>query len=202
MKYIAVLLLFIFVIEAHAQENYTIQIGDKEYSMALDSVYQVILQGKKINLSLKQKDVIAFKDSAFSFSYLKGYLVSEAPIENAGMQYAILDAGGSGFLVQKYWTLNPVMMKEILLQEVTKESKGYGFTEKREEYQRKLKSGQTVSILKSTLTYKDETNVYEVAALGGKDEGLVIMTLNMGGLAAEKGSKLTKLLWDSIEYHR
>jgi len=201
MKYILVLLVSFSVVKLQAQENYSIQLGGKNYNVALDSTYEITYQGKKINLLLKQKDTLDFKDPMFRFSYLKGYQVSKTTVENAADQYIVIDAGGSGFMIQEYRTMNPSMMKEILLQEITKESKGYGYVEKREEYKKTLKSGQTVSVLKSTLTYKDDINIFEIAAFGGKDEGLVIITMDMGGDSAQKGRELSKLMWDSIVYN-
>lgn len=201
MKFIFFLSVSFFVVRLHAQENYTLQLNGKDYSVALDSAYEISFQGKKVNFLLKQKDTLEFKDSLFSFSYLKGYQVSKTLIEGAAYQYIVIDAGGSGFMVQKYFTMNPSLMKEILLQEITKESKEYGYVEKREQYQKRLKSGQLVTVLKSTLTYKDEVNIYEVAALGGKDEGLVMITIDMGGDEAQKGRELSRLMWDSIRYN-
>jgi hypothetical protein len=154
-----------------------------------------------VNLVLKQKDILLFRDSVFSFSYPKGYQVSMTTIDETAIQYIVIDAGGSGYMIQKYLTMNPSAMKEILLQEITKESKGYGYVEKRKEYQRTLQSGQTVTVLTSTLTYKNDVNVFEIASVTGKDEGLVILTMDMGGDSAQKGRELSKLMWDSIRYN-
>jgi hypothetical protein len=200
MKYILFPFLLLFAANLCAQENYIIQLGDKNYSMALDSASEVTYQGKKLKLLLKQKDTLVYKDTSFSFSYLKGYEVSKTLIDDVANQYIVIDAGGSGFIIQKFWSMNPTPMKEVLLQEMTKESKGYGFVEKRDEYERTLKTGQTVKVIKSTLTYKDEVNIYEVAAFGGKDEGIVIIAVDMGGDYARKGRELSKLMWKSIQY--
>jgi hypothetical protein len=201
MKQILFLFLCFFGAKLQAQENYVLQLNGKDFSLAIDSIYEISLEGKKINFLLKQKDTLAFNDGLFSFSYFKGYQVSKTNVDNIADQYIVVDAGGSGFMMQKYGSINPSSMKEFLLQEITKESKGYGYKEKREEFKKTLLSGQVVTVIKSTLTYKDDINIYEVATIAGKDEGLVIITLDMGGEVAQKGRELSKLMWHSIRYN-
>ena len=202
MKYLISILLCLLVKAAFAQENYVIQLGNKSYNVSLDSTYQLLVDGKKINFALKQKDTLTFKDSSFSFSYLKGYQYSKTNINNAADQYAIITAAGNGYMIQKYSTMNPSMLNELMLQEVTKESLGYGFAMKRENYQRKLKSGQTINVTKAVLTYKDDVNTYEVASLGGKDEGLLVVVIDSGLKEGEEGRKLIKLMWETLSYDK
>src|SRR5678809_1572964 len=107
MKYILFPFLLLFAANLSAPENYIIQLGDKNYSMAPDSASEVTYQGKKLKLLLKQKDTLVYKDTSFSFSYLKGYEVSKTLIDDVANQYIVIDAGGSGFIIQKFWSMNP-----------------------------------------------------------------------------------------------
>lgn len=202
MKYVLILLIFFVTIKAGAQENYVLQIGDKSFSISEDSSYQVVVNGKKLNLLLRQKDTLSFKDTLFSFSYPKGYQYSTTNIEDAALQYAIITAAGNGYMIQKYWTLNPISITELMLQEVIKERLGYGYSMKREDYKRTLKSGQTLNVLKAVLTYRGEINTYEVAAIGGKDEGIVVITIDNALEQAISGREMIKLMWSSLQYIR
>ena len=83
---------------------------------------------------------------------------------------------------------------------MTKESLGYGYKLKREDYQRKLKSGQAINVIKAVLTYKDDVDIYEVASIGGKDEGILVITIDNNLEQSVPGRDLIKLLWDSLTY--
>lgn len=198
MKYAATLFLFFLGTKAFAQD-YQLRLNDTLINISLDKSYQVNVNGKPFNLFLTSKDSSEFKHEAFSFLYPKSYAPSKHMIDSTVEQFTILTAEGSGIVVQHYTTLNPKSLTEIMLQEITKESIGYGYKMKREEYDRKLASGQVVKVIKATLTYKDEIDIYEVAAFGKKDEGLVIVTINL----AEKGGpgeKIISLFWNSLKY--
>ena len=201
MKYLFIVITVLLVAEVSAQENYVVRLGDKTYSVSMDSIYQVLVDGKKMNLSLRQKDTLLFRDSLFSFSYLKDYHYTKTNIENAADQYTIITASGAGYMIQKYTTINPTMINEVMLQEVTKESLGYGYKLKREDYQRKLKSGQAINVIKAVLTYKDDVDIYEVASIGGKDEGILVITIDNNLEQSAPGRDLIKLLWDSLIYN-
>jgi len=110
-----------------------------------------------------------------------------------------MSAEGDGIIVQSYTTMNPKMLRELLLSEITKESISYGYELKREDYNRTLINGVTIEVLKAVLEYKDTKSIYEVATLGDKDEGVLIMTMiqdvNFG-----TNKQIVDLLWDSFKY--
>jgi hypothetical protein len=110
----------------------------------------------------------------------------------------IATAEGSGIIIQKYATINPAHLNEMMINEVTKESIGYGYTMKREDYHKTLKSGQKIEIDKAVLTYKDEINIYEIATIGQKDEGVLIMTMRMDNNQTGQGVKLIDMLWKTL----
>lgn len=200
MKFVLIVLVSLIVNKAQSQEDFVIQLGDQTYDVATDTTYEVVIDGKKLKFSIKQKDTLTFKDNLFSFAYLKGYQYSKTQIDKSSDQYALISASGTGFLVQKHTAINPTLIPEIMLQEVVKENLEYGYTQKREDYQRILKSGQTIKVLKSVLSYKDSYYIYEVAAMGGKDEGIVIMTIDSNIEQAKHDRKLVSLLWNSLRY--
>ncbi len=197
-------LLFIALIiglTAQSQEDYTIEIGDKVLKVELDKQYEVELNNQRVKFTIKTNDTLLFKDDAFSFSYPKGFKVSELNVEVGIDQYMLMTAEGTGIIIQKYSNLNPTMMNELLLNEVTKESLSYGYQLKREDYKRTLRSGETIKVDKAVLTYKDETNIYEITSLGKKDEGIIVMTMVMDKNINEQGEKLIDLMWSSLTYY-
>ena len=71
---------------------------------------------------------------------------------------------------------------------------------KREDYSRTLRTGQTLQIKRATLTYKEEVHIFEVAAIGGKDKGILIITQIETENYSKEAKKTINLLWDSLEY--
>ncbi len=69
---------------------------------------------------------------------------------------------------------------------------------KREDYIRKLKSGEKLSVSKAILTYKDNRSIYEVASYGKKDEGIVILTIIPEETISQQGRKIIDLMWNSL----
>jgi hypothetical protein len=114
----------------------------------------------------------------------------------------LMTAGGSGLIIQKYKSFNPTLLNELMINEVTKESVNYGFKLSRENYERILKSGQEIKVDKAVLTYKDDTNIYEVLSIGAKDEGVLVVTMRLDKIEDSKGEKLIELLWNSFEYYK
>lgn len=111
----------------------------------------------------------------------------------------LMTAEGSGLLIQKYDAFNPSMLNELMLNEITKESLNYGFEMKRMDYERTLKSGEKLKVLKAVLSYKGEVNVYEISSYGKKDEGIMIMTMTMNQDISKIGTKMINLMWESLE---
>jgi hypothetical protein len=196
------LALIFFTTLMQAQEDYILEIDGKPISMGLDKPTEVKMGKKTVQLLLKEKDTLQFLDAQFNFKYPKGFKVSKTTIEEGITQYMLMTAEGAGIIVQKYDILNPTMLNEMMVNEVTKESVSYGYSMERADYKRPLSSGQTLEIDKAVLNYKGETNTYEVATIGHKDEGLLIMTMDMGALNNQvetDGKTLIKLFWDSLK---
>lgn len=193
-------LAFIFLsFSAFAQKDYTIEIDGKTMEIALDQPYMIEINGKKTVFTVKAKDTLVYDDLLYKFKYTKEYRVSRTEVAEGIEQIMIMTAEGSGMLIQKYSTINPEMFNEIMLNEVTKESINYGFEMQKEKFTRTLKSGHKLEVTRASLNYQDETNVYEIASIGKKDEGILIMTMVMNTDLSSMGKKIIDLMWNSLE---
>src|SRR5947209_5877914 len=112
MKYLFLLFSSLSTFAGLAQKNYMVQLGDSIYNVSLDSTYQITVQGKKLGLSLRQKNLLTYQDTLFSFSYLPEFQVSKTSIDSTVDQYMVLTADGTGFLLQAFRTLNPTGLNE------------------------------------------------------------------------------------------
>jgi len=180
------------------QEDFLIRLNDTLISIALDKSYHIELNGIKLNFSVSSKDELTYSNTLYSFSYPKTFKVSSAQLDPGINQISILTAEGTGFLIQQYESINPTSLKELMLTEMTKESINYGYESTRSIYKRKLKSGEEIEVMKADLRYKEEVNIYEVAAVGKKDAGIIIITLRMDEDSKTEGQKVIDLMWKSL----
>jgi uncharacterized protein YheU (UPF0270 family) len=199
MKSILITIAILFSLEASCQEDYIIHLNDTSLHVALDKPYNLVVKGKKIDFKIIQKDTLTYSGDLYSFLYPKGFKISNSVIDDGVEQISIITAEGSGLLIQKYETLNPTTLNELMLTELTKESIDYGYEEKRSNYKKVLKSGHEIAVTKSVLRYKDEVNIYEIASLGKKDAGIIIVTMRMDEDANNQGQKIIDLMWKSIK---
>lgn len=182
-----------------AQEDFLLHIDGNTLSIEPDKEYKTTINGKEVAFTLVEKDTLLYRDDLFSFNYLKKYRVSKTAIDENVDQIAILTAEGSGIMIQSYNTVDPSFLNEMMLNEVTKESISYGYEMKREDYIRTLKSGEELIVTKAVLTYMDDVSTYEVSSVGGRDNGILIVTVISVEDFKETGESLINLMWDSLE---
>ena len=198
-NYLIITLIFISL-NVKGQDDYVIEINGKKQNISLDKKYELSINGKIIDFIVSAKDTFTYVDDFYSFQHLKDYMVSKMQIDEGIEQIMLMTAEGSGVLIQKYSTINPTMLNEMMLKEVTKESLNYGFKLNRIDYQRTLRSGQSIVVNKAILTYNNETNIYEIASIGQKDAGIIIMTIIMDENRSNQGRKIIDLMWNSLIY--
>lgn len=201
MRFLSFLILVLFSFAASAQEDYKLHINHTVLDLSLDSTYSVTIDGKPYRISIQMKDTLTYRDALFSFKYPKDLKVSRAEVDQSVDQVLLLNSSGTGFLIQAYRTLNPESLKEMLIEEATKENVTYGYTTERTEYERTLSSGQTLKVSRLVQKYKDNVRTYEVAMYGRKDEGLAIMAFDhISGALAPKVDLIT-LVWQTLRIY-
>ncbi len=198
MKYMFLFLLTCIPAVIWGQEDYLLQINNKTFPVSLDTSYSIQINGETLMVRLSQNDTLIFKHGMFSFKYLKDYKVSKLVIEEGIDQYMIMSADGSGIAIQVYSNLDPTMLNEMMLNEVTKESRNYGYELSREDYKTTLISGQTIDVTRGVLTYKEDKSIYEIATFGYKDEGILIITIISNENISDQGQDIIHLMWNSL----
>lgn len=183
----------------YAQENYKIEINGETFEIKLDEDYEINVNDNLLKINVKQKDTLLYFDEVFNFKHPKEYNVAKTDLGDGVEQLMLMTAEGSGFMIQKYSTINPTTLNELMISEVTKESISYGYKLTREDYERKLASGLKIKVNKAILTYNDEVNIYEIATIGKKDSGLIIMSMEMDDLKNSQGKQLINLIWNTLD---
>lgn len=198
MKNVFTVLVLLLCRQVCAQEDYILKINDSTYKVALDKVNQFTINGKKVSVSVSASDTLTYVDDLYSFRYPKGFSITKMQIEEGVEQVVVLTADGAGMIIQKYLTLNPSKLNETMLAEVTKEKLNYGYSEERDDYKRTLPSGQVLTVDRSVLTYKQIKAIFEVMSFGGKDEGLMIITIQSSEDKNNSGKNLIDMMWNTL----
>ncbi|AXG74184.1 hypothetical protein DVK85_08005 [Flavobacterium arcticum] len=183
-----------------AQEDYLIEINGKVMPIALDRDYETTVGGKKVAFKVFSKDTLTYNDDLFSFKYSKDFKASRVDLESGISQVMVMTAEGSGFIIQKYDGINPEMLNELMLNEVVKESVDYGYEIRREDYVFKMKSGRDLEVGKAVLTYKGDTSIYEVASIGSRDAGILVLTMISTEEYSEASRNLIDTMWKTLAY--
>lgn len=199
MKNIAFAFCLLLAFNSFSQNDFILTINGDSHEIALDENNEFEINGKKVTISLKEKDTLVYNDGFYNFKYIKNYSISKTVLDEGIEQIMIMTASGSGVLIQKYEAFDPTMLQEMMLNEVTKESVSYGYTMERQDYDKTLNSGQKLKVLKAALEYKGEIETYEITAYGGKDEGILIMTMNMNDEIDPEGADMIDLMWSSLQ---
>ena len=200
MKNIFTLITILCSISAIAQKDYQLHIDDQTLDIAADEEYTMKINGKSITVKLTANDTISFDSELYTFDHSKEYKVSQLKIDADIEQSMIMTAGGSGFLIQEYGSFNPSMLNDMMLSEVTKESLSYGYEMEKSKYTKTLVSGQEIEVTRAELTYKDSKSIYEVASIGSKDEGILILTMISDIELSEEDEKIIAQMWSSLVY--
>lgn len=200
MRFFLTFFLLAFYTTIFGQSDYVMYVNDSSFNLTLDTEYQVSINDELVTLRVKVKDTLNYDDILYRFKYSKDYKVSKTVIEDGVEQIMIMTADGSGILIQQYTNLNPTMLNEMMINEVTKESLNYGFKLSREDYKRELISGKKIEVDKAVLKYKDQTDIYEVASIGNKDEGIIIMSIRLNYVIGTEGQKIIDLMWNTLFY--
>lgn len=163
---------------AQNQGNYILIIDNDSVYIDLGKEFEYQPKGgKSISIELVQPAELTYADELVAFKYDKDLSVSKSEIEVGVDQIMILNSTGNGFMLQTYRAYDPSSFTDFMMNEITKESVSYGYAKKEKPFKKKLKSGHTIEGIQSTLTYRGETEVYTVAAYGGKDQGVLVITM-------------------------
>jgi hypothetical protein len=198
MKKTLTLLAYLIFGNLYAQEDYKLEINGKINPLELGKNYEFIIEGKKLNIKLTIKDTLQYNDGKLTFKYPQQFKLVSSKLEEGVSQMMVMNAEGSGVIIQKYSLMNPQFLNEMMLNEITKESLNYGYKMKRKEYKRKINSGQNLDFIKAELTYNDEYNKYEITSIGNKDEGYIIISIRMDNENKSEGEQLVESIMNSI----
>jgi hypothetical protein len=204
LKYMKKLLLFLCLVSSIclAQEgnNYTITINGETFDYQIGS--EINYNAKKkgpLTIVVEQKNELNYNDGIISFMHTKDFPVSETVLEEGIKQIAALNSTGMGILIQEYEGFDPSLMVDLMLNEVTKESVDYGYSEEISSVEFTSKDGRVFKGKKSILTYQGTVDEWIVVAYGWKDAGVLIATMSLDAIGLNKGAGFVDDFFSSLE---
>lgn len=199
MKIIISAIIICSCLNVSCQENFIIRLMDTSISISLNKQYIVFVKGQMLDFKITEKDTLTYNTDLYTFQYHKDFKISTKKIAVGIEQIAILGGEASGILIQSYSSLNPTTLNEMMLQQITKEKISYGYKLEKTSFMRTLISGQEIDVTKAVLKYQDEVVIFEVASLGKKDAGIIIVTIIQDDEENTNSQNLINLMWRSIK---
>lgn len=178
--------------------NYILTIDGKSYDIDLGARATVtLLDGRKVQVELKKKDVAVFKTANFSFSHPGHVTPARTDLGDGVSQTMVATPTGTLVMVQEYSGMNPSGLVDLMLTELTKEEAQYGYDITKTPVTKKLADGRTATGKRAVSKYR--TNEYEryVVCCGVRDAGIVIIT-QVEKAAPREDVAMIDLFWKTM----
>ena len=179
--------------------NYEISINGETHDISLGYDYEIKSDsGETLHIRVNKKPVITYENGYLSFQHKNDLTVSTSNVGNGIRQTLTNTAVGTLVLFQEYTSMNPSSLVNLMLQELTKEQRNYGFKMQKETHSKALKDGTKLTGKRATLKYNNEEEYWTVLAYGKKDRGVLVVTrIDKEYLDAEKD--IIDLMWDTLQ---
>ncbi|MFG0249093.1 MAG: hypothetical protein ACF8OB_09430 [Phycisphaeraceae bacterium JB051] len=201
MKHVRLFSLFVVLLLSNLAlaGNYILVIDGKEYEVDLDEKASIQLpDGKALNVTLKKKAVVTYKTDLYSFDHPSEVTPTRQDLGEGIHQMMLTTAQGSAVIVQDYTTMDPTPLIDMMLTELTKEEKQYGYKFLDTPYKKKLVDGSEVAGKQSISSLEGQQVTRRVVTVAGKGKGLLIITmLDKEAPAGDK--KMIDTFWDSLK---
>ncbi len=156
--------------------NYILTIDGTSYEMSLDKKTQIKLGDSSFLVKLTQKEFLTYTTDSFSFEYSNKYSPSSSDLGDGILQSVMMTPLGVTMLVQEYTTMDPSTILDLMINEITKEEREYGYKIDAKKSSVNLPNGIVLRGKVVTSKYKGSDIKREFYTYGIKDAGLFIMT--------------------------
>jgi hypothetical protein len=177
--------------------NYTVTINNTKYDFSLGEEKQVNVSEQSITVKLEQKDTVEFGNNNFSFKHSSSYSPSTTKVEEGVMQTAMMTSLGTVVIVQEYMTLDPSNLVSLMVNEVTKEERQYGYNINSAPTSVTLADGTVLKGKEVVSKYPGTDIKRYILTYGKRDSGILIMTQIDSSLASDE-EHVIKTFFDSL----
>ncbi|PID76012.1 MAG: hypothetical protein CSA20_07490 [Deltaproteobacteria bacterium] len=157
--------------------NYVLTIDGKKHEV--DVGKQTIIKlsdSKTIQIMLEKKAVASFETQSFSFDHPSDVTPSRTDLGDGIYQTLMVTSLGTSTIVQEYADMDPCNFVDMMLNELTKEEKQYGYKITNSSAKIKLAGGKILTGKKSIATYRGDKTTRHVLCYSIRDAGIMIVT--------------------------
>jgi len=162
---------------AGAQEHKSFKLDIGSTSVELDpgeTVEVTLPDGSKTKVTLTRNAFTTYSTDAFSFVHPSDVSVTKSDLGDGVVQHLMASAIGTIAIVQQYEKVNPMLLTEFMLGELTREAIAAGAKVEKAPHSRE--AGKRLDGLKATEKGAADTVDYEVLAYGSGTKGVLIVT--------------------------
>ena len=156
--------------------NYVLTIDGQSYDISLDTQISVKVGEQNVAAKLVQKDFLTFATENFSFEHPKQFIPAKSNLGDGLFQTVLMTPVGSAVMVQEYLNMAPSSLMDLMINEITKEEREYGYQIESNTVSKTLAGGKVLDGMVVTSKYKGSDMKRVFYTYSVKDSGLFIMT--------------------------
>ncbi|MBU2865124.1 hypothetical protein KO489_14795 [Reinekea forsetii] len=156
--------------------DYILTIDGESYEVSLNEETKVEVGGRSVLAKFTQKDYLTYTTDSFSFEYPNQYSPSKSDLGEGIFQNVMMTPLGVVVLVQEYTRMDPTALLDLMINEMTKEEREYGYKINATPSSTTLSDGSVLSGKVVTSKYKGSDIKRTFYTYGIKDAGLFIVT--------------------------
>ncbi len=182
--------------------DYRLSINGAVHELSLDQPLDIVgPDGAALRLELSQKPLQHFAGHLFAMQHPRELKPSTSDLGDNVYQTMMATPRGTAVIVQEYLDMNPELLVDLMIRELTKEERDYGY---RYEEQPIVVNAGTYRLAgkEARTTYAGEVWTRTVYALGVRDRGLLIVTMIEEDGAHKEEQKLIDQFWQSLDLSR
>ena len=184
---------------SQAEKNYILEMNGDTIHLSLgESATMRLKNGQTIPVKLTKKEMSSYKNDFVSFSYPSEYSVSTTKLDEDINQILLMSATGNGIMVQTYSTINPDMVVDIMLKQITEDDIAAGYKGTTSPITKTLNDGMVLKGKKAVLTMDKDREEFTVMAYGVRKMGIVIVEIHNDFENADS-EKIFKTFWGSLK---
>jgi len=196
--FIGYILASIQLLNAQTAKNYILEIDGDTIHVALDQQGSFkSTKGQTYKVKVSRKEFLNFNNEAISFNYPSQYSVSTTKIDEDVEQILLMTATGNGIMIQVYSSINPELVVDLMLNEVTQDDISAGYKQTLTETQKTISDGTVLKGKKAVLKMDDDTEEFVCLANGKKKKGIVVMEIK-NDVDDPDASKMFDVFWKTL----
>ncbi len=178
--------------------NYLLSIDGKQFEISLGEETALSLpDGKQLQVTLEKKAVVNFQTDSFSFDHPSAFTPSRTNLGDGIHQTMMSSPVGTLVMVQEYGDIDPSTLVDLMVYELTKKEKNYGYEITTTPSTKELTDGTVLTGKTTTTSYRGEKRTLHVLYHAIKDAGILFIT-GIDEDATPEDQAMMETFWKSL----